>query len=844
MIKTPHLRMHRLSTLLVLLFCAISASAQVPTTADCLGAIPICQNQYSYNLSPSGSGNYPNEINNVNSCLGTGELNDTWYTFTVQQSGNLCFSITPNASSDDYDWAVYNLTTNNCSDIYNNGALEVSCNYDPAPGVTGPNGQSGPQNEPCIPVTAGQTYVINVSNFSSTTNGYTINFAQSSAVIFDQVPPQLLSISGQGCNSTTLTVTFTENILCNTVQASDFSLPGYTVTNVTSPACAAGGTYDNSYTLTISPALSAGSYTMNMAGPVTDLCGNPLQLPASLGFNINGLSTSVNTTPSQCGQQTGSATVTPTGTGPFTYSWSPNVGNTATVNNLAAGSYTVTVTDAAGCSTVDTAVVAATGGNISATVTSQSNALCNNQCNGSVTVSGSGGTAPYTYSWNTSPVQNTPTAANLCAGSYTVTVTDATGCQTTQTVTITQPPAMTLSSSTIADTCGQLTGSATVTPNGTGPFSYSWNPNVGTTATVNNLASGSYTVTVTDASGCTASDTLVVASAPGNMTVNIASQNNVLCNGQCTGSVTVSGNGGTAPYTYSWNTTPVQNTATATNLCAGTYSVTVSDAGGCTTIQSVTLTEPALLTLATSTDNAACGQPNGEASVTPQGGTSPYTYSWNTAPAQTTATATGLAPGQYIVTVTDANGCNQTAVAIVSNTTSFNTSVQSTDVSCEAEMCDGSALVAPSGGTAPYTFIWSDSLLQSTPTANGLCAGTYTVVITDANGCTATDSVTVNECPPAIPEFTFYAPNTFTPNGDGKNDVFMGYGTFIQNYDLMIFDRWGDQIFRTDDLNKWWDGKANGGSEIAQEDVYIYVVNLTDFNNKKHKFIGHVTLIK
>lgn len=699
MIQTPHLRMHRLSALFALLLFTINAAAQVPTTADCLGAIPICQNQYSYSLSPSGEGNYPTEINSGSSCLGSGELNDTWYTFTVQQSGNLSFLITPNAMSDDYDWAVYNLTTNNCADIFSNPSLEVSCNFSGTAGTTGPNGNStlnsqsaaGTPYNATIPVVAGQTYVVNISNFSSTSNGYTIDFGQSTAVIFDQVPPQLLSIAGQGCNTTTLTVTFTENILCNTVQASDFSIPGYTITNVNSSACTAGGTYDNTFTLTVSPGLPSGSYTMNMAGPVTDLCGNPLQLPASLAFNISGTTATMSTTTTLCGQQTGSATVTPSGTGPYSYTWNPNVGNTATVNNLGAGTYTVTVTDGAGCQTTATGTVTATGSSVVVTVTSQADALCNAQCNGTVTVSGSGGPAPYTYSWNT---------------------------------------------------------------------------------------------------------------------------------------------------------TPVQNTATASNLCAGTYSVTVTDASGCSTVQSVTVNEPAALSVSTSIVDARCSLPNGEASATGQGGVSPYTYSWSTTPAQTTATATGLSAGQYTVTITDANGCNQSDVAIVSNITTFNTSMQSTDVSCEAENCDGTVSVTPSDGTAPYSYVWSDSLLQTTQMATGLCVGTYTVVITDANGCTATDSVAVNDCPPVIPEFTFYAPNTFTPNGDEKNDLFMGYGTYIQQYDLMIFDRWGEMIFRTNDINKGWDGKANNGLQRAQEDVYIYVVNLTDFYNKKHKFIGHVSLIK
>lgn len=275
-------------------FIALAANvkAQVPTNQDCLGAIPICQNVYSNPASYSGTGNYPTEINSGISCLGSGELNDVWYTFTVQQSGNLCFSITPVALSDDYDWSVFNLTNNNCSDIYSNSALEVSCNYSGAAGVTGPNGQSGTQNNPCIPVTAGQTYVINVSNYSSTANGYTINFSASSAVIFDNVPPNILSVNQPvACGATSLTFNFSENVLCSTVSASDFTLTGpggpYAISSITGPACAVGGSSENTFTINVSPAITAsGNFSLNLVGSVTDLCGN-VAPSGSLPFTIS-----------------------------------------------------------------------------------------------------------------------------------------------------------------------------------------------------------------------------------------------------------------------------------------------------------------------------------------------------------------------------------------------------------------------------------------------------------------------------------------------------------------------------------------------------------------------------
>lgn len=152
------------------------AKAQVPTVQDCLGAINITKSIYYETNAYTGQGNYPNEINKTISCLGQGERNDVWYRFIVKSNGLFGFSIVPNVSTDDYDWAVYNLTNNYCSDIFTEPNLEVACNFAGQPGLTGPNGLPGAQNEPLFQVYAGETYVINVSQFSVSPYGYTIVF--------------------------------------------------------------------------------------------------------------------------------------------------------------------------------------------------------------------------------------------------------------------------------------------------------------------------------------------------------------------------------------------------------------------------------------------------------------------------------------------------------------------------------------------------------------------------------------------------------------------------------------------------------------------------------------------
>ncbi|RMG20059.1 MAG: PKD domain-containing protein, partial [Bacteroidetes bacterium] len=250
---------------------------------DCINAIPVCQNVYVQTNSYTGEGNDPNEIGD-DSCLGTEENNDVWYIFTVQVSGNLCFTITPNDPLDDYDWAVYNLTTANCNDIRNTPSLEVSCNFAPnvgCNGLTGPNndtmGSCARQNEPCVPVLAGQTYAVNVSNYSETNFGYTLDFSASSAVIFDNIPPELVAANSSCAD---VSVVFSENVLCSSVEPTDFTISGpdsvlHSVSAVMSENCAGGGNFDNLFALTISPPiLVPGLYTIDLSGEVEDNCGN------------------------------------------------------------------------------------------------------------------------------------------------------------------------------------------------------------------------------------------------------------------------------------------------------------------------------------------------------------------------------------------------------------------------------------------------------------------------------------------------------------------------------------------------------------------------------------------
>jgi gliding motility-associated-like protein len=306
---------------------------------------------------------------------------------------------------------------------------------------------------------------------------------------------------------------------------------------------------------------------------------------------INPIALTVTTTSTDatCGQNNGSGTSSATGgTSPYTYNWS-NGATTQNVTGLAPGTYIVTITDSSGCgSGSDTIVVGNVGGvTVSATAT---NVLCSGNTNGTATANPVG-QSPYTYVWSNG--QTSQTATGLAPGTYTVIVADANGCMDTATATVGSPTAMSGSITSNAVTCfGGTNGSgAVVVSGGTPGYTYSWAPGGQTAQAVSNLSAGTYTVTVTDANGCTFTLNIVI-SQPQPVSIS-ETVTNVLCYGGSTGSATATASGGTAPYTYAWNTTPPQNTQTATGLTAGTWYVTVTDANFCSSIDTIVVTQPA-----------------------------------------------------------------------------------------------------------------------------------------------------------------------------------------------------------------------------------------------------------
>jgi len=549
----------------------------------------------------------------------------------------------------------------------------------------------------------------------------------------------------------------TGNIAYAALDAMTWQCPSVTVTPVaqTNVACNGGATGSatvsaaggNGFAYDWTPGNPAGDGTATATGltagtwtcTVTNSCG----LSSATSFTITAPATALTATQSQTdvscnGGFNGTASVVASGgTGAYTYLWSPSGGTAATATGRTAGSYTVTITDANGCSIQKNFTISAPAA-LTATQ-SQTDVSCNGGFNGTASVVASGGTGAYTYLW--SPSGGTAaTATGRTAGSYTVTITDANGCSIQKNFTINAPAALTATQSQTDVTCnGGSNGTASVVASGgTGAYTYLWSPSGGTAATATGRTAGSYTVTITDANGCSIQKNFTI-NAPAALTAT-QSQTDVSCNGGSNGTASVVASGGTGAYTYLWS--PSGGTAaTATGRTAGSYTVTITDANGCSIQKNFTINAPAALTATQSQTDVSCnGGSNGTASVLASGGTGAYTYLWSPT-GDTAATATGLSEGSYTVTITDANSCSIQKDFTINAPAALTATQSQTDVSCNGGS-SGTASVVASGGTGAYTYLWSPSG-GTAATATGLSEGSYTVTISDANGCSIQKNFTI-----------------------------------------------------------------------------------------------------
>ncbi|HTA83450.1 MAG TPA: PKD domain-containing protein [Bacteroidia bacterium] len=570
----------------------------------------------------------------------------------------------------------------------------------------------------------------------------------------------------------------------------------------------------------------------------------------------------------QCGQADGSdcISVSSGGTAPFTYAWSNGATSTC-INNVASATYTVIITDANKCTDTTKTTVPNTAGD-TVKITAHTNVTCNGGSTGSATALGSGGTLPYSYSWSPGG-QTNATATSLPAGTYTVTMKDgsAAGCPATDTVTITQPSLVVATPPAPQTIC--MGSSATLTVSaagGTPAYSYSWAPGglTGATVTVTPASTTTYVITTTDANNCPSVPVQVVVTVNPALKVTVT-PDKATCPG---GSVTIGAQatGGDGTYTYTWSP-PTGLSCTAcqdpgvTPAATTQYTVLVADNCGTPPVKdSVTaIIDPLPVVSFTADTLAGCdtlcvGFKDG--TTIASGGL--FSWSWSFGDGTTYGQQNPPVhcygnPGVYTIelTVKSDSGC------ISSDTIPNMITVYSHPVAAFTASPQPATILDPTisftdqskdaYGIAGWYWQFEDptdatSIMQN-PQFTYADTGTYCpkLGVINIHGCVDT----TQQCIVISPLFTLYIPNAFSPNHDGLNDVFLVKGTYVCGFQMYIFDRWGMQLYSSNDINKGWDGKVGSGASVAQEDTYVYLIEAVDcVNHQKHQYLGKVTIVK
>ncbi|MCX6305010.1 MAG: T9SS type A sorting domain-containing protein [Bacteroidetes bacterium] len=518
--------------------------------------------------------------------------------------------------------------------------------------------------------------------------------------------------------------------------------------------------------------LMAGIYSVTVTDATSaTISGNwMIAEPAMLG--VSGVVTDA----SCFGKHDGRIDISVTGgTLGYSYLWSTPPGlQTQNIDHLFSASYTVTVTDANGCTTTGNWVVGEPD-EIS-WVGSVKQISCHGKCDGTIaTLLTSGGTSPYSYMWNT--MQQVPNITDLCPGTYCLTITDANLCEAVFCTTITEPDEISLTASVNPVLCaGGSSGCIDLSVSGgTTPYQYAWD-NMKHTEDICNLTTGTYCVTVTDAHSCTKTDCWTVPEPVALAVTGMVTD--ASCFGEQDGRIDITVTGGTTAYSYLWSNPPGLQTQNISHLVSDSYTVTVTDAYGCTTTGNWVVGEPAELSYVGSVKQISChGKCDGTITMLMTiGGTSPYSYTWNTT--QQTPSLSGLCPGIYNLTVTDAHLCEARFSARITEPSEISLSASVSPVLC-AGGSSGCINLSVAGGTSPYQYVWDNS--KHTEDICNLTTGTYCVTVTDAHSCTKTDCWTVPE-PVALAVTGMVTNASCHGYSNGRIDITVTGGTTAYSY--------------------------------------------------------------
>ncbi len=579
---------------------------QTPTTQDCLGAIPVCDYIYHEDSTASGYGNYYEIPGGGNNCPNghcmDGEKNSRWYIFTVIQSGDLRFQITPQVNSDDYDWAVFNLTNHQCGDIYSHpNWMMSSCNAAGGPGYQGTTGinsmmggvsscnNGGNTNKwnADLPVLEGETYVLVVSDWTQTPGGYTLDFSASTAVIFDDQNPYVEYIGSDlitTCGTNELTIRFNENVKCSSVQPADFHLEGpggpYTIDSLYGYNCSIGGANEKEYILYFTPAIyQSGDYVLSIRqfSFIQDACGNYAQaddypFTVDLDSPEADAGDDINVSYAATAQLNGSATG---GTGDYSFHWepadslvNPDTANPLTIPMTVSTKFFLQVTDnQSSCVGEDTVWVNVVGGPMFLSVTASANSICAGE-RVDLSAFADGGAGTYSYNWTSNPVgfysnEANPSAFPGVSTTYIVSVTDGYTTLTDSVFVLVHPvPLANAGEDQVINNGTPTTLHGTATQ-GTPPYSYLWEPsamleqnNIAEPKTLPVFDPTVFTLFVTDNNNCTGEPDIVLVNPSGaGLSAFPFAEPPEICMGEST-TVKANVTGGGGQYTYSWTSSP------------------------------------------------------------------------------------------------------------------------------------------------------------------------------------------------------------------------------------------------------------------------------------------------
>ncbi len=500
----------------------------------------------------------------------------------------------------------------------------------------------------------------------------------------------------------------------------------------------------------------------------------------------------------------GAEVVVTGGTQPYMYAWNDPAGTlTSQVSGLCGGDYRVVVTDANNCITfLDVSIPSVQSGEL-ALLIDKTDVFCNGNCDGTAQIEVFCGTPPYDYSWSDPAFDINSDNADeafdgFCAGTYLLTVTDAMGLTTEEMLVFDEPSELIISGIVSMPSCANNTADGAIdltVSGGTAPYSYAWS-NGNITEDLSGLFSGLYVVTVIDDNGCSAVWEAIVDEPP---PLSITLENLVQAScGMADGSIDISVSGGMPPYSFDWSNG--NTTEDITGLTPDIYTVTVVDEQGCTLAMDFNVAEPnALQPIGVDVGDVLCnGNADGWIDVTMAGGTPPYSYLWDDPASTTTEDLSGLVAGNYILTVTDDDGCTALVSVTINEPTAIELSATVVD-----SFCTGAIDLTVSGGTPPYSYLWSNG--TTTEDIDNLPAGTYSVTVTDNNGCTESLEVLVNLSDPIIVD----AQISPACQDDGAIDLTVSGGTPPYDYD-------------------WSDDNYDGLEDIDNLVAGTYLVRITD----------------